>query len=90
MYARIADKPHRIHALFAFWLHAGRLFHGPTFLAALDLPPSDARFPAAVVLHAMCAVGSMYAADVAPTPIHTSKHYPCEPPHARARHFALC
>ena len=42
------------------------------FLAALDLPPTDARFPSAVVLHAMCAVGSMYAADVAPTPIHTS------------------
>ncbi|KAI0776376.1 hypothetical protein BC629DRAFT_1525870 [Irpex lacteus] len=55
---------HLVHAFFAFHLHAGRLFHGPTFLASLDLPPTDPRFPFHGVLHAMCAIGSVYTADI--------------------------
>ncbi|GJE86698.1 Zn(II)2Cys6 transcription factor [Phanerochaete sordida] len=69
---------HLVHAFFAFWIHAGRLFHGPTFLSSLDLPASDPRFPPPVVLHAICAVGSLYTADIAPTPVHTSRLYPYE------------
>ncbi|EKM56896.1 uncharacterized protein PHACADRAFT_91537 [Phanerochaete carnosa HHB-10118-sp] len=57
-------------------MHAGRLFHGPTFLSALDLPPTDPRFPQPVILHAMCAIGSMYTADIAPTPVHTGQYFP--------------
>ena len=58
-----------MHAYFAFHTHAGRLFHGPTFLAALELAPADPRFPFAAVLHAMCAVGSLYTADIPQAPI---------------------
>ncbi|EKM56893.1 uncharacterized protein PHACADRAFT_254261 [Phanerochaete carnosa HHB-10118-sp] len=79
---------HLIHAFFAFWIHAGRLFHGPTFLSSLDFPPSDPRFPSPVVLHAICAVGSMYTADIAPTPIHTSRYFPYEAFDGRWRKLA--
>ncbi|KAJ3530808.1 hypothetical protein NM688_g7659 [Phlebia brevispora] len=58
-----------VHAFFAFNMHAGRMFHGPSFLAALDLPPSDPRFPFSGLLHIMCAVGSLYTADVPSPPV---------------------
>ena len=65
-----------VQAFFAFHMHAGRLFHGPTFLASLDLHPSDPRFPFSTVLHAMCAVGSLYTADIPQPPIQPRSHYP--------------
>lgn len=58
-----------MHAFFAFHTQAGRLFHGPTFLASLELPPADPRFPFDAVLHAMCAVGSLYTAAIPQAPI---------------------
>ncbi|KAI0691861.1 hypothetical protein BC835DRAFT_1359567 [Cytidiella melzeri] len=61
---------HLVHAFFAFCTHAGRLFHGPTFLSSLDLPPTDTRFPFTGVLHAMCAVGSLYTADIPQPSVH--------------------
>ncbi|KIP06281.1 hypothetical protein PHLGIDRAFT_107115 [Phlebiopsis gigantea 11061_1 CR5-6] len=69
---------HLVHAFFAFFVHAGRLFHGPTFLALLDLSPTDPRFPSAATLHTICAVGSMFTADIAPTPVHTGQGFPYE------------
>ncbi|THH33509.1 hypothetical protein EUX98_g641 [Antrodiella citrinella] len=59
---------HLVEAFFAFWLHADRLFHAPTFMASLDLPPTHPKFPPAAVLHAICAIGSLYVADIAPVP----------------------
>lgn len=67
----------RVHAFFAFNMHAGRLFHGPSFLANLDLPPTHSNFPCPPVLNAICAVGSLYTADIPPTPVHTASQYPC-------------
>ncbi|PSR71418.1 hypothetical protein PHLCEN_2v12685 [Hermanssonia centrifuga] len=47
-------------------------------MSSLDFHPSDPRFPTPAVLHAMCAVGSLYTAEIAPTPIHTSNTFPYE------------
>ena len=58
----------RVEAFFAFHLHAVKLFHGPSFLASLDLAPTHPRFPPAGILHAICAIGSLYTASIAPTP----------------------
>ncbi|KAJ3541142.1 hypothetical protein NM688_g6125 [Phlebia brevispora] len=57
---------HLIHAFFTHHIHASRLFHQPTFLAALDLHPSDPKFPCRAVIHAMCAVGSLYSGGLLP------------------------
>lgn len=54
----------RVEAFFAYHMHATRLFHAATFMASLDLLPTDSRFPHPSVLHAMCAVGSLYTAAV--------------------------
>ncbi|KAI0051666.1 hypothetical protein FA95DRAFT_1511617 [Auriscalpium vulgare] len=59
---------HLVEVFFAFHPHAGRLFHGPTFMASLSLPPSHPKFPPTSVLHAICAVGSLYTVAVSPTP----------------------
>lgn len=50
----------RIQAFFAHHIHACRLFHEPSFLASLDLHPTDPKFPNRAIIHAMCAVGSLY------------------------------
>ncbi|GJE86693.1 fungal specific transcription factor domain-containing protein [Phanerochaete sordida] len=67
---------HLVHAFFAFNMHAGRLFHGPTFLASLNLHPTDPRFPMIGVLHAMCAVGSLYTADIPQPPMQPRAQQP--------------
>lgn len=59
-------------------MHAGRLFHGPSFLASLDLGPADPRFPFSALLHAMCAVGSLYTADIPHPPVQPRIQYPSE------------
>ncbi|KAI0691869.1 hypothetical protein BC835DRAFT_1359660 [Cytidiella melzeri] len=75
-------------AFFAFHIHAGRLFHGPSFLASLDLHPLDARFPSVAALHALCAVGSTFVAEIQPTPIHTHSSFPYVIFHGRWRRVA--
>ena len=55
---------HSVEAFFTYHIHASRLFHMPTFMASLELLPTDPRFPSTAVLHAMCAVGSLYSAAV--------------------------
>ncbi|KAI0689159.1 hypothetical protein BC835DRAFT_271332 [Cytidiella melzeri] len=77
-----------VEAFFAFHIHAGRLFHGPSFLASLDLHPMDERFPSVAVLHALCAVGSMFVAEIPPTPIHTHSSFPYVIFHGRWRRVA--
>ncbi|OCH96219.1 hypothetical protein OBBRIDRAFT_787678 [Obba rivulosa] len=59
---------HLVEAFFAFHTYANQLFHEPSFMASLSLPPSHPAFPCAPILHAICAVGSTYTAVVAPTP----------------------
>ncbi|EKM56901.1 uncharacterized protein PHACADRAFT_254278 [Phanerochaete carnosa HHB-10118-sp] len=66
---------HLVHAFFAFNMYAGRLFHGPTFLASLDLHPNNSRFPFSAILHAMCAVGSLYTADIPQPPTQSRSQY---------------
>jgi hypothetical protein len=68
---------HRVQAFFAFHIHAGRLFHGPSFLASLNLHPLNERFPSVAVLHALCSVGSTFVAEIVPTPVHTHSSFPC-------------
>ena len=57
----------RVEVFFGFHPHAGRLFHSPSFMASLSLPPSHPKFPSTAVLHAICAVGSLYTASIMPS-----------------------
>ncbi|KAJ2986164.1 hypothetical protein NUW54_g9880 [Trametes sanguinea] len=59
---------HLVEAFFTFTPSATRMFHVPTFLASLTLPPTHPKFPLPAILHAMCALGSMYTASVDSTP----------------------
>ncbi|KAI0361291.1 hypothetical protein OH77DRAFT_1544576 [Trametes cingulata] len=59
---------HLVEAFFNFTPTACRLFHAPTFMCSLLLPPTHPEFPSPAILHAMCAMGSLYTAVVAPTP----------------------
>ncbi|KAH8982587.1 hypothetical protein EDB92DRAFT_1893745 [Lactarius akahatsu] len=59
---------HLVEAFFSFHPHAGRLFHVPTFMASIDLPPTHPNFPSPAIIHAICAVGSLYTVAVPPTP----------------------
>ena len=38
-------------------------------MTALDFPPNHPKFPSASILHAICAVGSIYTMAVPPTPV---------------------
>ena len=53
----------RIEAFFTFTPLAERLFHKPSFMNLLSLPTTHLKFPAPAILHAMCALGSMYTPD---------------------------
>ncbi|KAI0721342.1 hypothetical protein C8T65DRAFT_631383 [Cerioporus squamosus] len=59
---------HLVEAYFSFTPLAGRMFHAPTFLASLSLPPTHPKFPLPAVLHGMCAMGSMYTAAITHMP----------------------
>ena len=59
----------RVDAFFSCEVNARHLFHVPTFRASLALPPSHAQFPHTAVLHAICAVGSLYSAAIPPAPM---------------------
>ncbi|PPQ70774.1 hypothetical protein CVT24_001061 [Panaeolus cyanescens] len=60
---------HLVDVFFLFHPHANKLFHMPTFMNSLVLPPSHPKFPALPVLHAICAVGSLYTAAVTSPPL---------------------
>jgi hypothetical protein len=59
---------YRVEVFFLFHTHAARLFHTGTFMACLALPPAHPKFPATPVLHAICALGSLYTAAVTSPP----------------------
>ncbi|KAI0734600.1 hypothetical protein C8Q72DRAFT_806895 [Fomitopsis betulina] len=58
---------HLVDAFFMYHPDATRMFHQTTFLSTLLLHPTHPKFPAVCVLHAICAVGSMYTAAI-PSP----------------------
>ncbi|TFY63443.1 hypothetical protein EVJ58_g3264 [Rhodofomes roseus] len=58
---------HLVDAFFSYHPDATRMFHQRTFLSTLLLPPTHPRFPSLGLLHAICAVGSMYTAAI-PSP----------------------
>ncbi|KAJ7225424.1 hypothetical protein GGX14DRAFT_420423 [Mycena pura] len=60
---------HLVDAFFMFHPHAKRVIHYPSFMAALVLSPSHPKFPSASVLHAICAVGSLYTSAVTSPPV---------------------
>ena len=62
---------------FKFNIHATRIFHAPTFLASLDLHPMDPRFPPVGILHALCALGSLYTAEQSHKYIYSDIGFPC-------------
>lgn len=59
----------RVDVFFTFHPHAGRLFHMPSFMNSLSLPPTHPKFPSLPVLHAICAIGSLYTAAVTSPPL---------------------
>jgi hypothetical protein len=59
---------HLVEVFFVFHPHANRIVHYPSFMASLLLSPSHHKFPAAPVLHAICALGSLYTAAVTSPP----------------------
>ena len=65
----LAYNQHSVEVFFIFHPHANRLFHGPTFIASLSLSPTHPKFPVAPVLHAICAIGSLYTAAVSSPPL---------------------
>ncbi|KAH9486839.1 hypothetical protein JR316_0000904 [Psilocybe cubensis] len=60
---------HLIDVFFVFHPHAGRMFHPPTFMHSISLPPNHPKFPSLPVLHAICAIGSLYTAAVTSPPL---------------------
>ncbi|KAF5313234.1 hypothetical protein D9619_003267 [Psilocybe cf. subviscida] len=59
---------HLVDVFFVFHPHATRIFHPPTFMNSLSFPPSHPKFPSLPVLHAICAIGSLYTAAVTSPP----------------------
>ncbi|KAF8922447.1 hypothetical protein CPB85DRAFT_1267627 [Mucidula mucida] len=60
---------HLVEVFFLFHPHSTRLFHPSTFMASLTLPPTHPKFPVAPILHAICAVGSLYTGMVTSPPL---------------------
>ncbi|KAG2023382.1 hypothetical protein CC2G_001043 [Coprinopsis cinerea AmutBmut pab1-1] len=60
---------HLVEVFFLFHPHASRLFHVPSFMNSLALPPTHPKFPATPVLHSICAIGSLYTAAVTSPPL---------------------
>ncbi|KAK7058877.1 hypothetical protein VNI00_001501 [Paramarasmius palmivorus] len=59
---------HLVELFFTFHPHANQLFHAPTFMASLVLPPEHPKFPATPILHAICALASLYTRVVSSAP----------------------
>jgi hypothetical protein len=59
---------HLVEVFFTFQPRASQLFHAPTFMTSLTLPPNHPKFPAVSVLHGICAVGSLYTTAVTSAP----------------------
>lgn len=55
---------HLVEIFFTCHPHANRLLHRPTFLASLRLPPQHQDFPSLSLLHAICALASLWSPAV--------------------------
>ncbi|KAJ7169978.1 hypothetical protein C8R46DRAFT_1090719 [Mycena filopes] len=60
---------HLVEVFFVFHPHANRVLHYPSFMASLILAPSHPRFPVPPILHAICALGSLYTSAVSSPPL---------------------
>ncbi|KXN89934.1 hypothetical protein AN958_04938 [Leucoagaricus sp. SymC.cos] len=60
---------HLIDVFFTFHPHANRLFHATTFLNSLSYGPNHPKFPCTAILHAICAIGSLYTGAVTSPPL---------------------
>lgn len=60
---------HLVEVFFVFHPHANRVLHYPSFMASLLLSPSHPKFPSTPILHAICALGSLYTAAVTSPPL---------------------
>ncbi|KAF8325796.1 uncharacterized protein EI90DRAFT_3071770 [Cantharellus anzutake] len=61
-----------LHLVDLFFHHvsrASRLIHRPSFLAALHEGPNSPRYPAPSLLHAICAIASIYSPDIPGKPL---------------------
>lgn len=52
---------HLIQTFFVSHPHASRLLHRPTFMASLDHAPNHPNFPSLSLLHAICALSSIWS-----------------------------
>ncbi|KAJ3570257.1 hypothetical protein NP233_g4533 [Leucocoprinus birnbaumii] len=60
---------HLIDVFFTFHPHANRLFHVPTFMNSITYGPNHPKFPCTAILHAICAIGSLYTGAVTSPPL---------------------
>ncbi|KAJ7181763.1 hypothetical protein C8R43DRAFT_970368 [Mycena crocata] len=60
---------HLVSVFFVFHPHANRVLHFPSFMATLSLSPSHPKYPSPPLLHAICALGSLYTAAVSSPPL---------------------
>jgi hypothetical protein len=58
-----------VELFFAFHPHAKRIFHAPSFMVSLSLPPTHPKFPIPPVLHAICAASTLYTSVVSSPPL---------------------
>jgi hypothetical protein len=59
----------QIDVFFACVPLATRLLHRPTFMASLSYHPASPFFPASTLLHAICAMASIYTTSAPPDPL---------------------
>ena len=72
-YSPTLPPPHLLMRLvdlfFQHVTHASRLIHQPSFLRVLHEGPTSPRYPAASILHGICAIASVYASDIPARPM---------------------
>ena len=69
LWTLLTARGYRVDVFFTFHPHANRLFHASTFLNSVALPPTHPKFPPTPLLHAICAIGSLYTAAVTSPPL---------------------
>ena len=66
-----------VDVFFSCLPHATRVVHKESFLQALSLPPTAGGFPETSILHAICAVASLFTSAVSAPPVASlSEHAP--------------
>ena len=58
-----------VDVFFSSLPHATRVLHKESFLQALSLPPTAAGFPETSILHAICAVASLFTSAASTPPV---------------------